>query len=250
MTIAAFLSTGASSFLLALGGIFLPILIIVFFVLGISRKSGIWWGAFALAVVASVAMVTTFIYIGNSARQFGMETEDMESHGTQTVSCSTGLLTLEVPASWRGLEAAIPAPEATLNLGSLVREEYLLGTSELRQDLDCEPSAPAPDAIPELVRDNITSVLTSVELGEIQEIPHPMAERAWRMDFIGKADGIANSFVIHLLLAEQSIHQLVFWTLPERRRRSFPIFDQVARSAVVLPPSQDKPDEVETPPER
>ena len=250
MTVAAFLSTGASSFLLALGGIFLPILVIVFFVLGVSRKRGIWWIAFALAVIASVALVTTFIRIGAGKLGVGMEDIEATATGTRNVSCTTGLLTLEVPASWRGLDAEIRAPEATLNLGNLVREEYLLGTSELRRDLDREPGEPAPDAMPELVRDNITSALTAVELGEIREIPHPMAERAWRIDFSGKADGVPNTFVIHLLLAEQSIHQLVFWTLPERRQRSFPVFDEVARSAVILPPAPASADETEMPLQR
>jgi hypothetical protein len=195
--------------------------ILVFFVVALvkafTRKTAGWIitsvvmgllsALMAVSAAASVAMA-----ISRKASENGEITKVLKSKDNK--------YKIMVPTSWRSLPDL--NPQATMAAGNVFNEQYLMvlieDKSTLKMDLAGYMTSTA---------DRMESMLKDGRQGESAAVTisgHP----ALRRSITGEAEGVKLAYLHTCVDTDESLVQIICWTLAGREKKAFPTFEQVA----------------------
>ncbi|MEM1441556.1 MAG: hypothetical protein AAGF67_04405 [Verrucomicrobiota bacterium] len=198
----------------------LPILFIVSLILAIARNSKGWTVAtIIIGVFGLIAVVGMLVFAGKEGGSL------IEKLNEPRVFTSTdGLVEVTAPGTWRVQD--LENDLANLEIGNLFSEQYLLLISEDKREFAPEFSLRdyaevISEQMLEVVEDPYDRPLVSMETGE-----YPSFE--WELD--GGIDGLDIAYLIFFIEGEEAFHQILTWTLLERKEKHFPVFREVIGS--------------------
>lgn len=208
-------SAGTPEILTLLGcclGILFPALFLFFLIMALTRKSKGWIIA---AVVGGILALLLFgvLMMGGAMSAFkGIK----EAAQPREFSSSDGLVRITGGGGWRIQELGVE--DATLAVGSPLKEEYLIVISE--------PKAGFPEGFDlarfaEVALEQSSSAITDPEATGFTPVSLNGLE-GLRVELTGTVDGIAIAYLNTYLSGRDHFHQVMSWTLRERRESAFP----------------------------
>lgn len=206
--------------------ILIPVVFIVALILAIVKKSKAWTivtvisGLLGLGLIAVIA-----VFALKEAKEVVEETEEIfemaaEAEGVETTTTRAegAIFTLDLPDNWS--QQPLGSADATLQVGNLAREEYLLVIHEPISDFD-EGFTIMDFA--DLASGGVTSALSDSSRGELTPLEiNGMPAIQCRIE--GSADGVRIAYLNSYIQGENDFYQVMTWTLPSKEDVAFPIF--------------------------
>ncbi|SDJ24434.1 hypothetical protein SAMN05192558_109223 [Actinokineospora alba] len=177
------------------------------------------WVLLSLLVVAVLAAVTWLI-VETSRTPSRPATSAAElDRSTKTVTAEDGRSAMTVPAQWVDLPSEYRVPGSVLALGQVYQERYLMVVSDDKADFkdfaDYEETAEI--ALTEL-SGAVVGQPVDVTLGGMPAV---------RYEVNGTFDDVAVVYWCTVVEGERAYHQILTWTLADRRAASEPALREV-----------------------
>lgn len=208
----------------------LPILFVVSLIFAITRNSKRW--SAVTVVVGVLSLIAVIVLVAYAGRQGAAVMEKLDQ--PRSFVSSDGRVEVTAPGTWR--EQDFENEVASLQLGNLMSEQYLLIISEEKRVFVPEfgireYAETISEQMLEVLENPVESELVSGETGG-----YPSFQR----EFEGEIEGMGIAYLNTFVEGEEAFHQILTWTLRERREKNFPIFRKVIDSFRELVPREDQ----------
>ena len=192
--------------------ILVPALFLFTLIMAMTRKSKGWIVATIVAGTISLAMIGVGAVYGF---RFGSKALK-EQRAVQVFATSDGLASVSGAPGWRVLD--LGAEDATMSIGNLVAEEYLLVISELKSDFDADFKL---SDFAEIASQQTIDTVEGAVAGElvektIQGLP------AYEREVSGTIEGTDVSYFNSYVEGREHFYQVMAWTLTNRKEKAFP----------------------------
>lgn len=207
----------------------LPILFIFALIMAITRKSKGWTGVtIILGVVGLIALVITLVYAGKAGASKLAEMNEPRSFVS-----SDGLVEITAPGSWSARD--LNNEVATLQIGNLIGSQFLIVISEEKREFVPEfgireYAETINEQMKEVVEKAAETELISMEIGGLP---------AFRQELEGDIDGTAIAYLNTFIEGEAHFHQILTWTLQEKKSIHFPLFRTTVDSFREVPAASE-----------
>lgn len=183
-----------------------PAWFLVSLILAIVRKSKGWMVSAIIAGVATLLLVGVTVAGAVASGVKAAKEQALPRQFTTT----DGLASVEGPGTWSHLD--MDSPEATLKVGNMVAEEYLIVISEPKADF---PEGFGLPEYTEIVSNQIFENFDDATAEDAVRL-EISGRPAFRRELKGKSDGIGIFYIVHAVEGEEHYHQILTWTLLER----------------------------------
>ena len=192
--------------------ILVPALFLFTLIMAMTRKSKGWIVATIIAGTVSLVMVGVVAVYGV---RFGSKALK-EQQAVQVFTTTDGLATVTGAPGWRVLD--LESGDATLSIGSLAAEEYLLVISELKSDFEVDFTL---SDFAEIASQQTIDTVKEPVSGELME-KTIQGLSAYEREVSGTIEGTDVSYVNHYVEGREHFYQVMAWTLTNRKERAFP----------------------------
>ncbi len=203
----------------------LPILFIVSLIQTMMKGTTFWKVVNAVSGVCSLGMLAAAVYfVSQGARKEMAKVKQPHVYHT-----ADGLASMTGPGGWRRL--SLESHDATLQVGNLFREEFMVVIPEPRKDFPngftCEQFAKAAAKISAEEIDN--SKVTEPSKVELNGLD------AYRIQISGIVDQTEIDYFNTYVKGRDNFYQILAWTLPGKREEAFPRFRKAVSSFHEMP---------------
>ena len=198
----------------------LPIIFIFLLVMAIVRKSRGWTIGAIIAGIVTVAGIVALI--GYASKRTAMEIKERELP-KEFVSADK-LVKVTADGHWRELE--LGSEDASLQIGNLFQERYLMVLSELKIDFE---EGFTLENYRKVILEQMEEIVQGAEFAEAQ----PMmigGKQAIRTDLEGEIDGTGLAYAVFFIEGVDHFHQILTWTLRDRKDEIIPELVRVAET--------------------
>lgn len=191
-----------------------PALFIVGLILAIVKKSKGWTIFTVLVGLAGFGVIGAFIYfVAHEVKDSIAKAEQLHP-----IDGDDGKFSLSIPGNWD--EQVLGSADASLEVGNLIREEYLLVIHEPISDFD---EGFTIGDFAEIAADGVTAALTNASRGDLEAVEiNGMPAVQCRIE--GSADGVRIVYLNSYIRGESDFYQVMTWTLPSKEAEAFPKF--------------------------
>ncbi len=198
------------------------IFMIVALALAVHRKSLVWG---IVTGVSSIALLASLVTAGISFLSV-FKKDAVGRSGSWIAASENGEHRLEVPGHWK--EETGLADDPAIQVANRFREQYLL-VGEDRRD----GSVPL-DEWATAMNTAMSSKIANVEVSPLED--RKVGKFPARYSRIaGAVDGVKISYHATYLEVPEKFVYVLCWTLKEREKTAFPVFDRVVRSYTYTP---------------
>lgn len=203
----------------------LPIIFIFSLVKLISTKNKAWLIGLILsgvAVIALIGLVAFGVYTGykNSASK---ARSGFSSGAGSIVNVPDSKLSLNLPSHWSDIKDLNDA--ASLSMGNLFREEYLIVIAEAKADFDGNLTDYSELTVGSMI-DSLDNPTTQEPLTlPINGLPSIQRE------FSGSVDRTKIAYLHTCIEGSEHYYQIIGWTIPSRKATAFKIIQDVINSS-------------------
>jgi hypothetical protein len=198
----------------------IPVFFIVSLILAITRKSRAW----TIATVITGTLGLLFI-VGSLAFGFYSGFQAVkEGRKAGEFTTSDGLAMITGAAGWRILE--LNSEDATLSVGNLFAEEYLIVISEAKSIF--EPGFGLTDFAEVASEQTIDSIEGAIVTELVAKTVNGMP--AFEREISGEIEGIDITYFNTYLEGGSHFHQVLTWTLTKRKEKTMPNLKAAAAS--------------------
>ncbi len=203
----------------------LPILFILCLVKLISTKNKSWliglvFSGLSLLVLIGLIMVGVYMGYKKSA---STARSGLSSGVESIVNVPDSKLSLTLPSHWSDIKDLNDA--ASLSVGNLFREEYLIVISEQKADFDGDLTAYSNLTASTMI-DSITNSTTKEPLTlSINGLP------AIQREFSGSVDRTKIAYIHTSIEGSEHYYQIIGWTIPSRKTTAFKVIEDVINSS-------------------
>lgn len=201
-------------------GVLFPAVFLFSLIMALTRKSRGW----VVGAVISGILALLFLVGGVVVAVLAGVKEAKESARPRAFSTSDGIATVMGAARWRDLD--IGSEDASLGIGNVALEQYLVVISESRADF---PEGYTLAEFAELASDQALANLAEVEAAEFSEVTVG-GMPGLRHEVTGKADGLGIFYLNTYLESPGHYHQVMTWTLAENQDRYRSVLEAAADS--------------------
>jgi len=191
-------------------GLIFPAVFLFTLIMALTRKSKGWMIAAVvsgvLALLALIGGVVFGVITGTKAAK--------EQAMPRAFSTSDGLATVMGASGWRELNLQVGS--STLGIGNELAEEYLLIISEPKTDF---PEGFSLNEFAEAAAGQTKDNLEGASAGEMTELTIT-GRSAFRQELTGSVDGLAIFYLNSYVDGRDHFHQVMTWTLLEKRDAS------------------------------
>ena len=203
----------------------IPALLVVSLIRAVITKSKIWIGLAVLTGLLTIGLFVAAVY----AVMQGALADAKRASQPHVYHTSDQLAAITGPGSWRRL--SLDSTDASLQVGNLYREEYLVIISEPRadfgEDFTCAEFANAAAQISaEEIEDAKISAPSPIDLNGME---------AYQTQISGIVDAVEIDYFNTYVKGREHFHQILTWTLSSNRETAFPRFRQVVDTFHELP---------------
>ncbi|MCB1206608.1 MAG: hypothetical protein KDN18_20275 [Verrucomicrobiae bacterium] len=193
-------------------GILFPALFLFFLIMALTRKSKGWIIA---AVVSGILALLLFgvLMLGGAMSAFKGIKEAAEP---REFTSRDELVQITGGGGWRIQDLGVE--DATLAVGSPFKEEYLIVISEPKADF---PEGFDLSQFAQVALEQSSAAITDPEAGEFTPVSVNGLD-GLRVEITGTVDGIGIAYLNTYLSGRDHFHQVMSWTLRERRETAFP----------------------------
>ncbi|MDQ3576751.1 MAG: hypothetical protein M3443_03945 [Actinomycetota bacterium] len=183
------------------------------------RRRGLW-----IALAATAALLiggTTWLVIETSAPPTRPEVSAADADlSTRVAETSDGLSRVTVPAQWVELPESVRADGAVLSVGQYFQERYLMVITKERAEFTdfVEFEETALDAMDDIAPGAVIGQPSDVAVGPLTGV---------RYEVSGTVGGIDVVYWFTLVEGDIGYHQVITWTLPDRRSTAEPALHDV-----------------------
>jgi|GEM_PF-701569 len=192
----------------------LLILFIVSLIRSIVKRSKGWVMTAVFSGLIGLSLLGTGIYFAASR----VADEFKKSSQPKIFQTSDGVATLVGQGSWKKLN--LDSPAASLKIGNLIAEEYLVVITEPRIDFEkgftCKQFA-------DLAVETSSKVIKSPKVAGLAPITINGLS-AYQTRITGSVGGVSVDYLNTYVQGKKHFHQILAWTLPSKRRVAFPKF--------------------------
>jgi len=210
-------------------GVALPALFLFTLVMAFTRKGKAWIVSAVVTGVLCLVLVVGMIVFG-ATRVVKSAKEGMEA--TSFVSAD-GLVSIVGAPGWRELD--LDSPDADLSIGTMFPGEFLIVISELKTDFEEEIG------IAEFAKIASDQVIGNVENAEASPL-EPITVQgltAYRQELSGTIDGTGIFYLNTYIEGAEHFHQVMAWTLIERKIPALPRLRTVSDSFQEMAPKPE-----------
>lgn len=190
----------------------IPATFIFTLVMALTRKTKGWIIGAVVSGLIGLLFIGGIVFSGISA---GFKAAKA-SREAQVFTSPDGLYSITGAPGWRVLQ--LEAPDATLQVGNLVAEEYLIvipdSKAELGEDFTLEEFA-------ELASEQTVESVEDGEAGDLIESKDP-AMPGFQREVRGMIEGNNISYYLRYVEGKEHFYQIMSWTLSDREAASFP----------------------------
>ncbi|MEQ1861804.1 MAG: hypothetical protein ABMA13_17945 [Chthoniobacteraceae bacterium] len=184
-------------------------------------------------IAASIVSVVAFagLAVGGAFAFREIRAAAQAKTARKPIVSEDGWVSLQIPGAWKSLPDL--NRESMLKAGNVFAEEYLMVFSDPRTDF-----TGTLDEFATLTTDRMRGQLQNSSAAEA----HPLTIdglRAIRTLFEGTTGKVRISYLHTSIETPDGFHQIVQWTLPSKKAKAFPIFEEVAASFRVVKPRTD-----------
>ena len=198
--------------------ILVPALFIFALIMAIVRKSRGWTIVTVILGVLGLGFLGVAAYFG--VRQAAESAA--EAKVPREFVSSDNLVAVTGPGSWT--EQDLGSDVAGLQLANLFAEEYLIVISELKSDF---PEEFDLEEFVDVASSGIIDSVTEADFSEMEPLAVGGCE-GFQHELNGSIDGIRISYVNSFLEGKEHFHQILAWTLEERKERVLPILKEAS----------------------
>lgn len=226
----------------AVGGLFacflavaLPSLFLFTLVMAFTRKGKAWIASAVVTGVICLLMVVGLIVFG-ATRVVKSAKEGLEA---STFMSADGLVSIMGAPGWRELD--LESPDADLSIGTMFPGEFLIVISELKTDF--EPEVGIAE-FAKIASDQVIGNLENAEASALEAVS-VQGLAAYRQELSGSIDGTGIFYLNSYIEGAEHFHQVMSWTLIERKEPALPRLRTVSDSfqELVPPPLPLEPDQ-------
>lgn len=201
-------------------GILFPALFLFFLIMALTRKSKGWIIA---AVVSGILALLLFgvLMLGGAMSAFKGIKEAAEP---REFSSSDGLVRITGGGGWRIQNLGVE--DATLAVGSPFKEEYLIVISEPKADF---PEGFDLSQFAQVAVEQSSAAITDPEAGEFTPVSVKGLD-GLRVEITGTVDGIGIAYLNTYFSGRDHFHQVMSWTLLDRKESAFPNLESASDS--------------------
>ncbi|MCB1064340.1 MAG: hypothetical protein KDN20_15660 [Verrucomicrobiae bacterium] len=207
----------------AIGGIFgcvlvivIPVLFIVSLILAIVKKSKAWTIVCVISGLLGLGLIGTSIFFAAK----GISAAAKAASESKILTGPDGQFHLDVPGNWS--ENNLGSEDASVQVGNLFREEYLLVIEEPKADFEAGFTV---SDFAELASGMVEESLAVGNRGELTELTINGLPAA-RCRIKGSADGVQVVYLNTYVEGANHFYQVMAWTLPSKEKTAFPIFEK------------------------
>jgi hypothetical protein len=202
--------------------------VLVFFIISlvksISKKQAGWiigacLSGIALLVIISILIAGVYKSI-STLTTFAPETQ--APINGRAVFTSDQLLKIQIPSHWQILKDM--NTEASLQVGNLSREEYLIVLTDLKSDFE--------GSLQDHAQITTRIILKNVTAGKINEPKEFQINGmpAIQYEISGTVDRTRIIYLHTTVEANDAYHQILSWSLPSKKKTAFPVFHRVLKT--------------------
>ncbi len=138
------------------------------------------------------------------------------------ITSKDGLFKLKAPSHWKILSDLNEA--ASVQVGSPVREQYLIVLTDMKEDFD--------GSLTEHASITLEHILTGLDDAQVDGPEHLNINgcQSIRYYITGKIDLTKIKYVQTTISGQKAYYQILAWTIPSKSDEAFEVFDQVVRS--------------------
>ncbi len=207
----------------------LPALFLFTLVMAITRKGRGWIVSAVVTGVLSLLLVVGMIVFG-ATRVVKSAKEGMEA--TSFVSAD-GLVTIMGAPGWRELD--LDSPDADLSIGTMFPGEFLIVISEQKDDF--EPEVGIAE-FAKIASEQVIGNLKNAEASALEPIT-VQGLTAYRQELSGSIDGTGIFYLNTYIEGAEHFHQVMAWTLIERKIPALPRLRTVSDSFQEMAPKPE-----------
>lgn len=204
--------------------IVVPALFLFTLIMALTRKTKGWVAGAIITGLISFLIVGVVIFL--SVRS-GLKAVK-EQQEAQIFSTSDGRVTVAGAPGWRVLD--LDSADASMSIGNLFAEEYLIVISELKSDFD------ADFGIRDFAEIASQQTIDSVENAVAGELVESMVQGlpAYQQEVSGVIEGTDVSYFNTYIEGREHFYQVLAWTLTDRKEKIFPTLRAAANSFTEL----------------
>lgn len=190
------------------------------------KKKGLSIGVI-LGIVFGILLVAVLAcggFIFFAIRQVAVDSTELVTRNT-----SDGVAALQLPKNWTPLVGAMANPEASLQMGNLFAETYVLVISETKEEISDVMGAATLDEYSDLIINNM--VASNPGFSGTPKVSTPLnGMPAYHFKVRGTIEGNRVVFIGAVLEGEEHFHQVLCWTLQDLEAKNTAKLESVIQS--------------------
>ncbi|NNE93516.1 MAG: hypothetical protein HKN23_17860 [Verrucomicrobiales bacterium] len=204
-------------FIGCLAMVIIPILFILSLIFAIIKKSKGWTIVCVLSGLAGLGLIALAV--------FGIITAQKEAGKPRAIPSNDGLVELTGPKSWKDLSTMLGVEDASVQIGNIFQEEYLVVISEPKSDFDDDFTT---KDYTELIRElNLEGTDQSTDETALNPIQVNGLD-GFQYEFQARIDGLDIVYLMTIVGGKDHFHQVMAWTMPSKKAVAFPKFRDAA----------------------
>lgn len=203
----------------------IPVLFILSLVKLITTKNKAWIIGLVLSGIAFILIICVFAvgaYMGYKNTK-GQSLTETSSGTKKIVKVPDTKLSLGIPSHWKKIDDLNEA--ASLSMGNLFREEYLIVIAETKADFDGSLTDYSDLTVTAMIDSIDNSTFTEPVSLSINGLP------AIQREFSGSVDRTKIAYSHTSIEGSENYYQIIGWTIPSRKTTAFKVIGDVVNSA-------------------